>query len=85
MARRSRVDVEGGFYHLIARGNDRRNIFHSAEDHERFIALVSGLDTSNVSRRYDAARLKPQTDRKLAYAKPHVEKLYHQNIAESQT
>jgi cyclase len=85
MARRSRVDVEGGLYHLIARGNDRQNIFHSAQNHERFIALVSVLDTSNVSRRYDAARLKLQTDRKLAYAKAQVEKLYHQNIAESQT
>ena len=47
--------------------------------------LFSGLDTSNVSRRHDAARLKLQTDRKLAYAKAQVEKLYHKNIAESQT
>jgi hypothetical protein len=38
-----------------------------------------------ISRRCDAARLKLQTDRKLAYAKAQVEKLYHSNIAESQT
>jgi hypothetical protein len=49
------------------------------------LSLIAGLDTSNISRRCDAARLKLQTDRKLAYAKAQVEKLYHSNIAESQT
>ena len=49
------------------------------------LSLVAGLDTSNISRRCDAARLKLKTDRKLAYAKAQVEKLYHANIADSQT
>ena len=49
------------------------------------LSFITGLDTSNVSRRCDAARLKLETDRKLAYAKTQVEKLYHSNIAESQT
>ena len=49
------------------------------------LSMVAGLDTSNISRRCDAARLKLRTDRKLAYAKAHVEKIYHANIAESQT
>ena len=48
------------------------------------LSLVAGVDTSNVSRRHDAARLNLETDRKLAYAKAQVERLYH-NIAESQT
>lgn len=30
MARRIRLDVEGGLYHLIVRGNDRKDIFHSS-------------------------------------------------------
>jgi hypothetical protein len=30
MARRPRLEVEGGLYHIIARGNDRRDIFLSA-------------------------------------------------------
>ena len=40
MARRLRVEVEGGLYHLIARGNDRQDIFHSHEDRQRFLALL---------------------------------------------
>jgi len=32
MARRARVEVEGGLYHVITRGNDRQDIFHSSED-----------------------------------------------------
>ena len=49
------------------------------------LSLISGLDTSNVSRLCDVARQKLQTDRKLAYAKTRAEKLYFSNIAESQT
>ena len=49
------------------------------------LSLIAGLDTSNISRRHDAAREKLQTDRKLAYARDQVEKLYLANIAESQT
>jgi hypothetical protein len=47
--------------------------------------LISRLNISNISRRCDAARQKVQTDRKLAYARAQVEKLYLANIAESQT
>ena len=49
------------------------------------LSLIVGLDTSNVSRRYDAARQKLQTNRKLAYAKSLAESLYIENIAKSQT
>lgn len=49
------------------------------------LSLIAGLNTSNISRRCDAARLKLQTDRKLAYAKAQVEKIYNSNIAEPQT
>jgi hypothetical protein len=49
------------------------------------LSLIAGLDTSNISRRCDAARQKLQTNRKLAYAKGQAEKLYLANIAESQT
>jgi putative transposase len=49
------------------------------------LSLIAGLDTSNISRRHDAAREKLQTDRKLIYAHDQVEKIYLANIAESQT
>lgn len=41
MARKLRVEIEGGLYHLIARGNDRQNIFHSPDDRYRFLALLA--------------------------------------------
>jgi REP element-mobilizing transposase RayT len=40
MARKPRLEVEGGLYHVITRGVDRRDIFHSAEDHQKFLALL---------------------------------------------
>jgi len=80
MARKLRVEVEGGLYHAITRGNDRQDIFHSADNYLKFLtllikqrragvaelSLMPVLDTSNIGRRYDAARQKLKTDRKLA-------------------
>lgn len=41
MARRLRVGVEGGLYHLIRRGNDRQDVFHGEDDHRKFLSLLS--------------------------------------------
>jgi REP element-mobilizing transposase RayT len=41
MARKPRLEVEGGLYHLITRGVDRRDIFHSPEDHRKFLSILS--------------------------------------------
>jgi REP element-mobilizing transposase RayT len=35
------VEVAGGLYHVITRGNDRQDIFHSGDDHKRFISLLA--------------------------------------------
>gem|GEM_PF-3054167 len=43
MARQRRVELEGGLYHVIARGNNRQDIFHSDEDHKKFLSLLSTL------------------------------------------
>lgn len=40
MARRPRLEVEGGLYHIIARGNNRQTIFHSDDDHKKFLSLL---------------------------------------------
>ena len=40
MARKARIEVEGGLYHVITRGNDRRDIFHCEQDHQKFLALL---------------------------------------------
>jgi putative transposase len=41
MPRRPRAEVEGGLYHLIARGNNRQVIFHDTEDFKKFLSLLS--------------------------------------------
>ena len=40
MARKPRIEIEGGLYHLITRGVDRRDIFHSPEDFQKFLILL---------------------------------------------
>jgi hypothetical protein len=64
-----------------------RNIFRKdkmPERRRRRTLLIAGLDTSNISRRYDTTRQKLKADRKLAYTKDLVEKKYRAEIAESQ-
>lgn len=41
MARKARVEVEGGLYHVITRGNNRRQIFNSSGDYEKFLSLLA--------------------------------------------
>lgn len=41
MARQLRIEIEGGLYHVIARGNGRQAIFHSEEDHRKFLAILA--------------------------------------------
>jgi putative transposase len=41
MARKMRAEVEGGLYHVITRGNNRRQIFDSPADYEKFLSLLA--------------------------------------------
>jgi len=41
MARKARAEVEGGLYHLITRGNNRRQIFNSPADYKKFLSLLT--------------------------------------------
>ena len=43
MARPVRVDVEGGWYHVTARGIERRAIFADVRDHDHFIELLPAM------------------------------------------
>ena len=43
MARPVRIDVVGGWYHVTARGNERRPIFYKDEDRRHFVELVGEL------------------------------------------
>jgi REP element-mobilizing transposase RayT len=40
MARKLRVEIEGGLYHIITRGNNRQAIFHSPNDYQKFLSLL---------------------------------------------
>src|SRR5207245_7841442 len=41
MARKGRAEVAGGLYHVITRGNNRRQIFNSPVDYQKFLSLLS--------------------------------------------
>jgi len=40
MARPLRVELEGGLYHVIVRGNERRNVFRDDADRRRYLARL---------------------------------------------
>ena|SRR6202158_3488692 len=41
MARRTRAEVAGGLYHVITRGNNRRQMFDAPADYENFLSLLA--------------------------------------------
>jgi len=47
MARKPRIEFEGAFYHVIARGNQRQKIFKKHEDHPAYLEILT-----NYKQRY---------------------------------
>jgi putative transposase len=45
MARKARIELPGGLYHVITRGNNRRRIFDSPDDYDKFLSLLSAQKT----------------------------------------
>ena len=41
MARPLRIEYEGAFYHVTARGNDKKKIFLSMKDYDKFLSYLS--------------------------------------------
>jgi putative transposase len=41
MARKARIEIAGGLYHVITRGNNRRRIFRSHDDCLKFISILA--------------------------------------------
>jgi len=41
MARPLRIEYEGAYYHITARGNERRKIFLSEGDYQKYLANLS--------------------------------------------
>jgi len=40
MARKPRIEITGGLYHIITRGNNRGRIFRSEDDYRKFLAFL---------------------------------------------
>src|SRR5207244_464474 len=40
MPRKPRIEIGGGLYHIITRGNNRRKIFRSHDDYLKFTSLL---------------------------------------------
>ena len=49
MARPLRITYPGAFYHITSRGNERKQIFKSLADREKFLFYLE-----SATRRYDA-------------------------------
>lgn len=45
MARKPRIEITGGLYHIITRGNNRRRVFRSQHDYLRFLAFLESQKT----------------------------------------
>ena len=41
MARKPRIEIGGGLYHVITRGNNRRKIFRTHDDYVRFTSILA--------------------------------------------
>jgi hypothetical protein len=53
-----RVEMEGGLFHVMSRGDGRERIFHADGDREMFLDILgirSGLQTSNARVGMDGA------------------------------
>ncbi len=49
MARPLRIEFAGAFYHITARGNERKDIFKSISDRDRFLSYLE-----SATERYEA-------------------------------
>jgi len=49
MARPLRITYPGAFYHVTCRGNERKNVFKSKRDREKFLEYLD-----SATQRYDA-------------------------------
>ena len=49
MARPLRINYPGAFYHVTSRGNERKNVFKSKRDREKFFEYLE-----SATQRYDA-------------------------------
>jgi putative transposase len=54
MARPLRITYPGAFYHITSRGNERKDIFKSQQDRDKFLSYLG-----SATRRYGALKYTP--------------------------
>ena len=55
MLRQARIDAPGALHHIIARGMERREIFHDPRDREDFLGRLGEIVTRSETRCYARA------------------------------
>ena len=45
MARPLRIEYPGAFYHVTSRGNERKDVFRSGKDREKFLSYLESATT----------------------------------------
>ncbi len=67
MSRALRIEYEGAFYHVTARGNERRNIFFAESDYEKFKAYQRF--SAKISQDRRLRKILDNFNRKMSYIK----------------
>ncbi len=56
MARPWRIEFEGAYYHVLSRGNERRDIFYDDKDRKMYLDMLG-----ETTRRFEGRSLVPGT------------------------
>ena len=50
MARQLRIEFEGAYYHILSRGNNQSDLFHSDEDRQDFLYILADMSERSGGR-----------------------------------
>lgn len=77
MSREPRVIVAGGIYHIYARGNNKRNIFHDSVDRYWYIQLLAKCAREYASQLFVYMLMSNHIHLILRVKNPNLDKLVH--------
>jgi hypothetical protein len=86
MGRKPRVEIEGGLYQVITRGNNRTSLVAAKERlilvgrragaSVKQLSEITGISGASVSRRYDAERRKVRENQEISKLAAQIESRY---------
>jgi len=77
MARQLRIELAGGLYHVLVRGNNKKRIFTTLRDRDHFLTLLSGAHEKYSSLLYAYALLPNHYHLLVETRKKNLSKLMH--------